>query len=232
MLEIRRSLDRGYTDLGGLKSYHTFSFADYYDPVFEEFGALRVINEDHIKPGRAYDKQSHQDIEILTYVISGELEHKDSLGNTMVIRPGEFQCLSAGRGVTRNALNPSTSHDTHLLQIWIKPHTEGLQPGCERKTFAAGEKRGHLRLIASATGEGGSVCIQQDARVYTGFFNATERAEFEVTKGRRGYAHVVSGSIAVNETRLNAGDGVKITRPGLFSLQNGRDADVLMLDLP
>jgi redox-sensitive bicupin YhaK (pirin superfamily) len=232
MLEIRRSLDRGYADLGGLKSYHTFSFADYYDPVFEEFGALRVINEDHVKPGRAYDKQSHQDMEILTYVISGQLEHKDSLGNTMVIRPGELQCLSAGRGVIRNELNPSTSHDTHLLQIWIKPHTAGLQPGCERKTFPAGEKRGRLRLIASPTGECGSVRIQQDARLYTGFFNATERAGFEVAKGRRGYAHVVSGSIAVNETRLNAGDGVKITKPGLFSLQNGRDADVLMLDLP
>ena len=232
MLEIRRSLDRGYTDHGGLKSYHTFSFADYYDPVFEEFGALRVVNEDHIKPGRAYDKQSHQDLEILTYVISGELEHKDSLGNTMVIRPGELQCLSAGRGVSRNELNPSVSQNTHLLQIWIKAHAAGLQPGYERQAFAAGEKRGRLRLIAGPTGETGSVRIQQDARVYTGFFNATERAEFEVAKGRRGYAHVVSGSIAVNETRLNAGDGVKITKPGRFALQNGRDADVLMLDLP
>jgi hypothetical protein len=232
MLEIRRSLDRGYSDPGGLKSFHTFSFADYYDPVFEEFGALRVINEDHIKPGRAYDKQSHQDVEILTYVISGQLGHQDSLGNTTVIRPGELQCLSAGRGVTCNELNPSTSQDTHLLQIWIKPHSEGLETSYERQPFAAGEKRGRLRLIASPAGESGSVRIQQDARVYTGFFNATERAEFEVAKGRRGYAHVVSGSIAVNETRLNAGDGVKITKPGKFALQNGRDADVLMFDLP
>jgi quercetin 2,3-dioxygenase len=232
MLEIRRSLDRGYTDRSGLKSYHTFSFADYYDPVFEEFGVLRVINEDHLKPGRAYDKQTHQNIEILTYVISGELEHKDSLGNAVVIRPGELQYLSAGHGVTRNELNPSASQDTHLLQIWIKPHTEGLQPSYERQAYAPVEKRGRLRLIASPTGEGGAVRIQQDARLYTGFFNSTERAEFEVAKGRRGYAHVASGSIAVNETRLNAGDGVKITRPGKFSLQNGRDADVLMLDLP
>jgi redox-sensitive bicupin YhaK (pirin superfamily) len=232
MLEIRRSLDRGYADVGGLKSYHTFSFADYYDPVFEEFGVLRVINEDLIKPGRAYDKQSHQDIEILTYVIRGELEHKDSLGNTVVIRPRELHCLSAGRGATRNELNPSPSQDTHLLQIWIKPHAAGLQPCYESQAFAPGEKRGRLRLIASPTGESGSVRIQQDARLYTGFFNATERAEFEVAKGRRGYAHVVSGSIAVNETRLNAGDGVKITKPGRFALQNGRDADVLMLDLP
>jgi quercetin 2,3-dioxygenase len=232
MLEIRRSLDRGYADLGGLKSYHTFSFADYYDPVFEGFGALRVINEDLLKPGRAYDKQSHQDMEILTYVISGELEHKDSLGNTTVIRPGELHCLSAGRGATRNELNPSSSQDTHLLQIWIKPQAAGLQPCYERQPFAPSEKRGRLLLIASPTGESGSVRIQQDARLYTGFFNATERAEFEVAKGRRGYAHVVSGSIAVNETRLNAGDGVKITKPGRFALQNGRDADVLMLDLP
>jgi quercetin 2,3-dioxygenase len=232
MLEIRRSLDRGYTHLGGLKSYHTFSFADYYDPVFEEFGALRVINEDHLEPGRGYAQQAHQDMEILTYVIAGELEHKDSLGNTAVIRPGDVQWLSAGRGVIRDELNPSSSQDTHLLQIWVKPGMQGLAPAYEHQAFAASEKRGRLRLIAAPCAESGSVRIQQDARIYTGFFNATDRAEFEVAKGRHGYAHVVSGSIAVNETRLNAGDGVKITRPGRFALQSGHDADVLVLDLP
>jgi redox-sensitive bicupin YhaK (pirin superfamily) len=232
MLEVRRSLDRGYADHGWLKSYHTFSFADYYDPVFEDFGALRVINEDRIKPGKGYDNQPHRDVEILTYVLAGELEHKDSLGNAVVIRPGDVQRLSAGAGVTQSELNRSPSQEVHLLQIWIKPSAEGLEPGYEQKRFAASEKRGRLRLVASLTGEDDSLRIQQDTRVYTGFFNAAERAEFEVAKGRRAYAHVASGSIAVNETRLNAGDGVKITRSGRFALQNGRDAEVLMFDLP
>jgi redox-sensitive bicupin YhaK (pirin superfamily) len=232
MLEVRRSLDRGYADHGWLKSYHTFSFADYYDPVYEDFGALRVINEDRIKPGKGYDNQPHRDMEILTYVLAGELEHKDSLGNAVVIRPGDVQRLSAGAGVTQSELNRSPSQDVHLLQIWIKPSAEGLEPGYEQKRFAASEKRGRLRLVASLTGEDDSLRIQQDTRVYTGFFNAAERAEFEVAKGRRAYAHVASGSIAVNETRLNAGDGVKITRSGHFALQNGRDAEVLMFDLP
>jgi quercetin 2,3-dioxygenase len=232
MLEVRRSLDRGYADHGWLKSYHTFSFADYYDPVFEDFGPLRVINEDRIRAGKGYDNQPHRDVEILTFVLSGALEHKDSLGNAAVVRPGDVQRLSAGAGVTQSELNPSPSQDVHLLQIWIKPSAAGLEAGYERKAFPANEKRGKLRLVASLTGESGSVRIQQDARLYTGFFNAAERAEFEVAKGRRAYAHVASGSIAVNETRLNAGDGVKITKPGRFALQSGRDADVLMFDLP
>jgi hypothetical protein len=232
MLEVRRSLDRGYADHGWLKSYHTFSFADYYDPVFEDFGPLRVINEDRIKPGKGYDNQPHRDVEILTYMLAGELEHKDSLGNAAVLRPGDVQRLSAGVGVTQTELNRSTSQEVHLLQIWIKPSADGLEPGYEHKRFPVSEKRGRLRLVASRTGDDGSVRIQQDARVYTGCFNAAERVEFEVEKGRRAYAHVASGSIAVNETRLNAGDGVKITRPGRFSLQSGRDAEVLMFDLP
>ena len=232
MLEVRRSLDRGYADHGWLKSYHTFSFADYYDPVFEDFGALRVINEDRIRPGKGYDNQPHRDVEILTYVLAGQLEHKDSLGNAVVIQPGDVQRLSAGAGVTQSELNPSPSQEVHLLQIWIKPSAAGLEPGYEQKRFTLSEKRGRLRLVASSGGDDGSVRIRQDARVYTGFFNAAERAEFEVAKGRRAYAHVASGSIAVNETRLNAGDGVKITRPGRFAFQSGRDAEILMFDLP
>lgn len=240
MLEVRRSLDRGYADQGGLKSYHTFSFGDYYDPVFEDFGALRVINEDRIKPGKGYEPRSDEaDVEILTYIIAGELEHKDSLGNNSVLRPGHLQRWSPGAGITQSELNPSASQEAHLLQIWIKParpagqpNTAGPAPGYEQKHFPACEKRGKLRLLASFTGEEGSLRIRQDARLYSGCFNAAERVEFEVPKGRRAYAHVASGSIAVNETRLNAGDGVKITRPGRFLLQSGRDAEVLMLDLP
>jgi hypothetical protein len=232
MLEVRRSQDRGYADHGWLKSYHTFSFADYYDPVYEEFGPLRVINEDRIKPGKGYDNQPHRDIEILTYVLAGELDHKDSLGNAAVIRPGDVQRLSAGAGVIQTEFNRSTSQEVHLLQIWIKPSADGLEPGYEQKRFTVNEKRGRLRLVASHTGHDGSVRIQQDVRIYTGLFNAAERVEFEVAKERRAYAHVASGSIAVNETRLNAGDGVKITQPGRFALQSGRDAEILMFDLP
>jgi len=232
MLEVRRSLDRGYADHGWMKSYHTFSFADYYDPVYEDFGALRVINEDRIKAGKGYDNRVHRDVEILTYILSGELEHKDSLGNAALIRPGDLQCLSAGAGVTQSELNPSASESVHLLQIWIKPSAAGLPPAYERKHLELGEKRGRLRLMASPTGEDGAVRIQQDARLYIGSFNAAERAEFEVSKGRRAYAHVASGSIAVNETRLNAGDGVKVTKPGRIALVSGRDADVLIFDLP
>ena len=232
MLEVRRSLDRGYADHGWLKTYHTFSFADYYDPVYEDYGPLRVINEDRIRPGKGFGSHEHRDVEILTYLLDGELVHKDSLGNDSIVRPGDVQRMSAGAGITQTEHNHSTSHDVHLLQIWIKPSTAGVTPSYEQKHFGESEKRGKLRLIASAAGEDGSVRIHQNARVYTGFFNAAERAEFEVAKGRRAYAHVASGSIAVNETRLNAGDGVKITKPGRIALQNGRDADVLMFDLP
>ena len=234
MLEVRRSLDRGYADHGWLKSYHTFSFDEYYDPVYEDFGALRVINENHIRPGKGYDQQAQANVEILTYLVAGELSHQDSLGNSTVVRPGDFQCLSAGSGITLTELNVSRSpaQDVHLLQIWLKPLAAGLVPSYEQKHLDPGEKRGRLKLVASVAGDEGSMRIQQDARLYSGFFNATERAEFEVAKERRAYVHVASGSIAVNETRLNAGDGVKITRPGRFTLQSGRDADVLVIDLP
>ena len=232
MLEVRRSLDRGYADHGWLKSYHTFSFDEYYDPVYEDFGALRVINENRIRPGKGYEQHTQQNAEILTYLIAGEMSHQDSLGNTTVVRSGDFQCLSAGTGITQAELNLSASQEVHLLQIWLKPSAQGLAPGYAQKHLGADEKRGRLRLVACATGEEGALQIQQDARLHTGLFNGTERAEIEVAKGRRAYVHVASGSIAVNETRLNAGDGVKITKPGQFALQSGRDADVLVLDLP
>ncbi len=234
MLEVRRSLDRGYADHGGLKSYHTFSFGEYYDPVFEGFGPVRVINEDWLKPGKVYEQVPAQqtDIEVLTYVIAGELEHRDSFGNFSVVRPGNVQRWSAGPGVSQSELNPSASQEAHLLQIWIKPAAPGIVPGYEQKQFSPSDSRGRLSLIASPTGEDGALRIQQDARVYVGCLNGPERAEFEVGKGRRAYAHVASGSIAVNETRLNAGDGVKITSSGHYILQSGRNAEVLMFDLP
>jgi redox-sensitive bicupin YhaK (pirin superfamily) len=232
MLEVRRSLDRGYANHGGLKSYHTFSFGEYYDPVYEEFGPLRVINEDRIKPGKRYDIAPPKDMEVLTYILAGELEHRDSLGNSCVIRPGCVQRWSVGTGLTQSELNPSSSQEAHLLQIWIKPGASDIVGGYEQKHFAAAERRGRLRIVGSPTGEDGSVRIQQNARVYIACLNGPERAEFDVGKGRRAYAHVASGSIAVNETRLNAGDGVKITSSGHITLQSGRDAEVLVFDLP
>jgi len=232
MLELRRSLDRGYANHGGLKSYHTFSFGEYYDPVYEEYGPLRVINEDRLKPGKGYETAAPPDMEILTYMLAGELEHRDSFVNTCVIRPGSMQRWSAGTGATQSELNPSSSQEAHLLQIWIRPAAPGLTSGYEHRHFSADERRGRLQLAVSPTGEDGAVRIQQDARVYIGCLNGAERAEFEVGKGRRAYAHVASGSIAVNETRLNAGDGVKITKPGRFALQSGRAAEVLVFDLP
>jgi redox-sensitive bicupin YhaK (pirin superfamily) len=171
-------------------------------------------------------------MEILTYILAGELEHRDSFGNSCVLRPGGMQRWSVGNDATQSELNPSSSQEAHLLQIWIKPGAPEVTSGYEQKHFAAGERRGRLQLAVSPTGEDGSVRIQQDVRLYIGCLNGPERAEFEVGKGRRAYAHVASGSIAVNETRLNAGDGVKITRSGQFTLQSGRDAEVLLFDLP
>ncbi len=232
MLEVRRSGDRGYADHGWLKTYHSFSFADYYDPVNEEFGPLRVINEDRVKPGKGFASHAHRDMEILTYVLEGELEHKDSLGNGSVVRRGDVQRMTAGTGVTHSEFNSSPAHELHLLQIWIKPNVTGIPPGYEQKSFADADKRGRLCPIASPAGVGGSVTIHQDAHVYCGRFALTERAEVEVAKARRAYVHVVRGSIAVNETRLNTGDAVKISRPGSVLIQHGRDAEVLVFDLP
>jgi redox-sensitive bicupin YhaK (pirin superfamily) len=232
MLEVRRSVDRGYEDYGWLKTYHSFSFADYYDPVNEEFGPLRVINEDRVKPGKGFASHAHRDMEILTWVLEGELEHKDSLGNGSVIRRGELQRLTAGTGVTHSEFNPSTTQEVHLLQIWITPSVTGLEPSYQQMSFADADRRGRLCLLASNTGEAGTVKVHQDARVYSGLFNGAERAELEVAKARRAYVHVAKGSIAVNETRLNTGDAVKISRPGSLLIQNGREAEVLVFDLP
>jgi redox-sensitive bicupin YhaK (pirin superfamily) len=232
MLEVRRGRDRGYTDHGWLKTYYTFSFADYYDPEHVDFGPLQVLNEDRVKPGKGYGTQARRDVEILTYIIEGELEHKDSLGNGYVIRAGDLQRMSAGTGVTHSEFNPSSSQDVHLLQICMKPSKAGILPGYEQRHFAPAEKRGALRLIASSSGEAGSVVVHQDARVYVGLFNDSQRAQVELGRNRRAYVHVARGSIAVNETRLNAGDGVKITQPADIVLQHGLDADVIVFDVP
>jgi quercetin 2,3-dioxygenase len=232
LLELRRSRDRGYDDHGWLRTYYTFCFADYYDPEHVDFGPLKVMNEERIKPGKGYPSQARSDAEVLTYLIEGELRHQDSLGNDVLVRAGTLQCLSAGTGLSHTETNTSAAQEAHLLHICIKPAKDGLTPGYEQKCFAAEEKRGTLRLLASPDGQSGSVLVHQDARLYCGLFNETERKELELDKNRRAFIHVARGSIAINETRLNAGDGVKISAGGEIILQHGRDAEVIVFDVP
>jgi redox-sensitive bicupin YhaK (pirin superfamily) len=232
MLELRRNRDRGYDDHGWLKSYYTFSFADYYDPEHVEFGPLNVMNQDRVKPGKGYPSQQRRDTEILTYLIDGELRHKDSLGNDTVLRAGSLQCMSAGTGINHTEFNTSASQDAHLLHIGLKPTKNGLPPAYEQKHFGAEDKRGRLRLLASPDGADGSLVVHQDARIYGGLFHEAQRFELELSKNRRAFLHMVRGSIAVNDTRLNVGDGVKISPPGAVILQHGREADLIVIDLP
>ena len=232
MLEVRRSAERGYFDHGWLKSYHTFSFADYHDPDWIAYGPLRVINDDRVAPGQGFGKHGHRDMEILTYLLEGELEHQDSMGNGSIIRVGDVQRMSAGLGVTHSEFNPSDKQEVHLLQIWIHPEVTRLAPGYEQKHFAAADKRGRLRLIASHDGEDGSVVIHQDVRLYAGLFDGAERADFPVSAGRRTWLQVARGTIAVDGTRLQAGDGAGTAGPAQLQLHGGAQAEVLVFDLP
>jgi quercetin 2,3-dioxygenase len=232
MLDIRRSHERGYADHGWLKSFHTFSFADYFDPRHVEFGPLRVINEDRVAAGAGFGTHGHRDMEIISYVLDGELAHKDSLGSGSVIRPGDVQRMSAGRGVMHSEFNPSPDNPVHFLQIWIQPNVRGIPPSYEEKRFGPEEKRGRLRLIASPDAADGSVRINQDARVYAGLFDGAEQASFPIAKGRQVYAHVARGSVSVNGTALQAGDAAKLTDVGELTLTQGQAAEVLVFDLP
>lgn len=232
MNEIRRSNERGYADHGWLKSFHSFSFADYFDPKHVEFGPLRVINEDRVSPGQGFGTHGHRDMEIISYVLSGELAHKDSIGNGSTIRPGDVQRMSAGRGVQHSEFNPSASNPVHFLQIWIQPDVQRIEPSYEEKRFSADEKRGRLRLIASADRADGSVLIHQDARVYAGLFDGTEAAVLEVKPGRRLYVHAARGSVSANDTKLTAGDALKLTDVTTLTVKDGHDAEVIVFDLP
>jgi quercetin 2,3-dioxygenase len=234
MLIVRRSGERGYADHGWLQTFHSFSFADYRDPDHMGFGPLRVINEDRIAPGMGFGTHSHHDMEILTYVLEGELSHKDSIDHgaaAAVIRPGDVQRMSAGTGVRHSEFNQS-AQTTHLLQIWIEPNVRGIVPSYEEKRFGAKEKRGRLRLVASPDGAKGSVKIHQDARLYIGSFTGDERAALPLEKGRRAYVHVARGEVDVNATRLLTGDAAKLEDADSIRLVNGHEAEVLVFDLP
>ena len=232
MNDIRRSGERGYADHGWLKSFHTFSFADYFDPEHVEFGPLRVINEDRVQAGAGFGTHGHRDMEIISYVLSGELAHKDSLGNGSTIRPGDVQRMSAGSGVRHSEFNPSAAEGVHFLQIWIQPNVLDIPPSYEEKRFAPEEKRGRLRLIASPDRAAGSLLIHQDARVYAGLFDGGESATLAVAAGRRLYAHVARGSVNVNGSQLGAGDALRITDGSALTLSGARQAEVLVFDLP
>jgi quercetin 2,3-dioxygenase len=231
MLTLRKSQDRGYADHGWLKSFHSFSFAGYHDPAHMGWGNLRVINEDRVAPGMGFGKHGHRDMEIISYVLSGELAHQDSMGNVKGIPPGDVQRMSAGTGVVHSEFNHAEGETTHFLQIWIEPNVTGIAPSYEQKTVPAEEKRGRLRLVASPDGAQGSVTLHADAAVYAGLFDGSETAELALTPTRKGYVHLVRGSLDVNGQRIGAGDAVLLEGERRIVLANGIDAEVLAFDL-
>ena len=232
MRNIRRSEERGLADHGWLKSRHSFSFADYYDPSHMGFSVLRVINEDRVQPAKGFGTHAHRDMEILSYVLEGQLGHRDSMGNGSVIVPGDVQRMSAGSGVTHSEMNPSATEPVHFLQIWIMPSVRGIAPGYEQKHFEPTDKRGKLTLVASSDGAEGSVLIHQDAKMYAGLFNGAERAAFDAIPGRSLYLHLARGSLKVDDTPLNAGDALMISAPASLDIHDGANAELLLFDLP
>ena len=232
MLTIRKAEDRGHANHGWLDTWHTFSFADFHDPREMGYGPLRVINDDTVRAGAGFGTHGHRDMEILTYVLEGGLEHKDSMGNGSVIRPGNVQRMSAGTGVSHSEFNSSRDEAVHFLQIWIEPNVTSVPPSYQEKHFPDEEKRGRLRLIASPDGREGSVSIHQDALVYAGMLGPEDAVTQDVAAGRRAYLHVARGRINVNGMPLKAGDGVKIAREETVRLDRGAGAEVLLFDLP
>ena len=231
MIRLRKSEERGFADHGWLKSYHSFSFADYYDPAHMGFGNLRVITEDRVAAGQGFGTHGHRDMEIISYVLEGELAHRDTMGNVKTIPPGDIQRMSAGAGVQHSEFNHSKDRTTHFLQIWILPKYRGIEPSYEQRTIPAEEKRGRLRLVASPDGASGSVSINADARMYAALIDGAERASLTVDPGRKVYVHLVRGELEVNGERLKGGDAAMIEDEAEVGLSGGRDAEVLVFDL-
>ena len=230
-MTLRTSSERGYADHGWLKSFHSFSFAGYYDPAHMGFGNLRVINEDRIAAGRGFGTHSHKDMEIISYVLSGELAHKDSIGNVKGIPPGDVQRMSAGTGVQHSEFNHAEGQTTHFLQIWIEPNVTGIPPSYEQKTFPDTEKRGALRLVASPDGAQGSVIIHADARIRAGLFDGDESATLALDPSRKTYVHLIRGQLEVNGQLLRAGDAAALQSESQLQLASGQSAEVLVFDL-
>jgi quercetin 2,3-dioxygenase len=231
MTELRPAQERGHANHGWLDSWHSFSFADYYDPKHMGYSVLRVINEDRVAPGKGFGTHGHRDMEIISYVLEGALGHKDSMGTGSTIVPGDVQRMSAGRGVQHSEFNHEKEGHTHFLQIWIEPDVSGIKPSYEQKHFAPEDKRGRLRLIASPDAREGSVTIHQDALVYAGLFDAAEKARLTISPDRKGYVHVARGRVTVNGHALGAGDALK-SDGGPIEIERGENAEVLVFDLP
>jgi len=231
MVELRKAAERGYADHGWLRSYHSFSFADYHDAAHMGYGPLRVINEDRVAPGKGFGAHAHRDMEIISYVLDGRLEHKDSMGTGSIIEPGDVQRMSAGTGVRHSEFNPTPHATVHFLQIWIEPNQRDLPPSYEQKHFPAEAKRGRLCLVGSPDAREGSVTIHQDTYLYVGLFNAEERAVHALADGRRAYVHVARGTVTVNGEALTIGDAVKISGDREITFEHGHVAEVLLFDL-
>jgi redox-sensitive bicupin YhaK (pirin superfamily) len=231
MIHIRRSEDRGLADHGWLHSQHSFSFAHYHDPEWMGWGNLRVINEDHIAPGTGFGTHGHRDMEIISYVLQGELAHKDSMGNVKGIPPGDVQRMSAGSGVQHSEFNQAPNATTHFLQIWIEPNVRNIAPSYEQKTFSTAEKTGRLRLVASSDGAQGSVTIHADAALYAGLLDADQRAQVAIAPGRKAYVHLVRGALKVNGQALQTGDAAVMADETQIELSDAQDAEVLVFDL-
>lgn len=231
MFELRKSQDRGYADHGWLKSFHSFSFAGYHDPKFMGWGNLRVINDDQIAPGMGFGKHSHRNMEIVTYVLTGELAHEDSMGNIKGIPPGDIQRMSAGTGVAHSEFNHAKDQTTHLLQIWIEPNVLEIEPGYEQKTIPPSNKKGKLCLIASPEGKDGAVKIHADAKMYAGIFDGSQTETFNLDPKRKAYLHLIHGSLTVNGQKLLGGDALLIENESSLDITNGINAEVLFFDL-
>jgi redox-sensitive bicupin YhaK (pirin superfamily) len=231
MLNLRRAHERGHAQHGWLDSWHTFSFADYQDAAHMGFRNLRVINEDRVQPGRGFGTHPHRDMEIVTYVLEGALEHKDSMGNGSIIRPGEVQRMSAGTGVFHSEYNASKTEGVHFLQIWMLPGQRGIAPGYEQKRFDPATRRGALRLVASPDGADGSVTVHTDARLYAALLEDGERATHPLAPGRNAWVHVARGEVEVNGHRLSAGDAASLSQEAAVELVGKKGAEVLLFDL-
>jgi len=231
MIDIRRSAERGGGDFGWLKTQHSFSFDTYHDPRFMGFRSLRVINEDWVQAGHGFPLHPHRDMEIITYVLDGAIEHQDSMGNGSIIRPGDGQRMSAGTGVRHSEANASKTEAAHLLQIWILPDRRGHEPGYEQKAFPEAEKRGRLRLIASPNGADGSVTIHQDARLYVSLLQPGQEVKHELGKGRYAWLQVARGAVELNGKSLTQGDGATISDEQQLIVKATKDAEVLLFDL-
>ena len=231
MNTIRRADERGYADHGWLRTYHTFSFANYYDPAYMGFRSLRVINEDRVQQGMGFPTHPHKDMEIISYVISGALEHEDSVRNGSVILPGDVQRMSAGTGITHSEFNHSSKDPVHFLQIWLDPSVNGITPSYEQKNFPVADKKGVLRLIASSNGEDGSVTIHQDARVYASFLDSGDRINYAISSERHIWVQLISGIVQINGDTLSSGDGIAISNEHQIDITCKEATEFLLFDL-